>query len=74
MKTVRLDCILNTKISGDTGCITINDAPGENVVIKTLDCKTVKTFKAADDHTVVYLTPGFYIVRAGSVARKVVVK
>ena len=64
----------HARISGAAGCITIDGAAGENIVINTLDGKTVKAFKAADDHSVVYLTPGFYIVRAGKFARKVVVK
>lgn len=61
-------------ISGSDGCIKVTGALGENISIYSADGRSVAAVRATAGEASVPVSPGIYLVRAGSVTVKVAVR
>ena len=63
-----------SSITGTDGAVIIKGHAGDNIEISTVDGRTAASLTNADEVKTISLTPGIYIVRAGSKTAKVLVK
>lgn len=64
----------DVRISGAIGCVNFSNLNCQQISVFTLDGKTVVSRKAVAESETFTLQPGVYICRAGSKAKKVMVK